>query len=183
MDDRRGIEFARKSLDQHLDVAEVLAALIKGFGREEEKRLLLDTLGRLSYHQIEGLEMLRDIHPNVVEQVTPFFLERVDAYRKALRFSKLFSFRSWVSIEEEASQKAWQDTLRMLRETSFLESHIVRNMFAERRAVMESICQELVGLVRSSGPQEQVDFESLRSSPFMERLQALLEDTTGARRP
>ena len=81
----------------------------------------------------------------------PFFQKRVEDYRKASRLSKVISFRSAKSIEDEAVKRAWQDAETMLRGVSMLENESVRDLIDDHRRMLKRLCSTLIRLVMEKG--------------------------------
>ena len=147
--ERSGFKVGRYSVE--LDLTEVLCGILEFKGKHKEKYLLHWLLLKLSGHEVQMLNTLSQSFPELGKRMIPFFQKRVEDYRKASRLSKVISFRSAKSIEDEAVKRAWQDAETMLRGVSMLENESVRDLIDDHRRMLKRLCSTLIRLVMEKG--------------------------------
>jgi len=141
-----------KRYTQDLDTTEALRNLLRSLGKKEEKHILHELAFALSRHQIGLIKVLSQ--PELVKSITSFFQEAKRDYRKSLMASKLLSFRSMRSIEEEASRMAWADTKGMINELCLSREESVN----EHMEILKKVCATLMELVKES-PNAKVEID------------------------
>lgn len=140
--------FITRHYKYECDLTEVLIQLIRQSGKMDEKELLHWLIMRLSSHQLKMTEVLSRAFSGMEKRISGFFQKRVESYRESMRIGKLFSFRSWSSIEREATEKAWQDTARMIDEISSLHDRSVKGLVNDHRTMLRMISRALIDIVR-----------------------------------
>lgn len=139
--------FVTRKYTLELDLTEVLVSLLRNLGKKDEKDLLHWVILGMSRHQKEIVDKLTRIFPEVWKRIMIFHQKRVEDHRKSMRAGKVFSFRSWSSVEDEAVRKAWIDTREMIREMSLLRDESFRGLINDHREILRRLSGALVDLV------------------------------------
>jgi len=143
-------DFVVKKYTQDLDLTEILSNLLRALGKQDEKYLLHTASLKLSEHQIELTKVLSQVFPELAKRMPSFFQKRVEDYRRSIRISKLISFQSASSVEDDAVRRAWDDTRAMIREISMLQDESVKGLVEDHREILKNICNTLVELIKEN---------------------------------
>jgi len=141
-------EITHRKTEQKVDLTQLILGLAAIEARHIEISQILRVSTGLATQEVEIIKAMSPCLQEIIRIVPPFYLQRMDVHRRSLRLAKLFSFRSWASIESEASERAWEDTMRMVSRISVSESPLIRQMMQSRQAFLETMSKELQRLLR-----------------------------------
>lgn len=158
-------EFVSRNIHQELDLTQVILGLAQIDSRQNEISQIFSLFAALATQEVKILEAMSPVMQEVTRLIVPFYEQRMDVYRRTLRLKKLFSFRHWGEIDSEASERAWEDTMRMLSRISVSESPLIRGMIESRQSVLETIAKEMQRLLQQSDNHwaKEIDLDHIRS--------------------
>jgi len=146
-----------------LDLTEVFENLADAQGKQREKYLLHILLSRFSGHEVEYTRVLSEAFPEMVKVMPKFFQKRVEDHRDSMRISKVFSFRSASSIEEEATRRAWEDTRAMMKEMLVVNNESIKGLVDTHRDVLKNLSDAIISLVmQKEGTEINLDVEAIK---------------------
>jgi len=159
--ENRGITV--KNINESIDLGDLLKTVIKTLDKEEDKRLLYLLILSITQSDVEWLNCLSQPFQEMAKSIPSFFLKRVEDYRKAFKWNKIFGFASSGKIEKKSVEEAFQDVKKMITEISFPNNDVVRGIANCRKELVVRLATNLIQLLNQEGKYEiaHLDLEAL----------------------
>ncbi len=140
------------NVDVQADLGRILGSLLHSGDKLKDKEFLRGLFLVVSEHLVEFGKIFGATTPEVAKQMPDFFEKRVEEYRRSMRIRQIIGFRSSASIEQEATQLAWNDTVMMMGQVCAIQDASLRGMVDDHREALRILLQTLVRLVESDAP-------------------------------
>ena len=143
-----------------LDIGSVLNKAIDVAAYSREKELVCDMLKHHESLNNELLIKIIDHSDKVLEKSIEFFEKRESGYLQAGKFAKVFGFKKWSSISNDAFYTALSDTQQLLQLTSPFENPAVQALIASRVQRQQALLSHLSNMLEQD-PIKKLNFEGV----------------------